>query len=60
MTKRMYSIARRVVPLLGAGMLLQAGGCTFDNNALLTGLVTTIANNFISSYVFGSFNLVGP
>jgi len=60
MTKRMYSIARRVVPLLGAGMLLQAGGCTIDTKTLLTQLTTAIANNFISSYVFGSFNLVGP
>jgi hypothetical protein len=60
MTKRMYSIARRVVPLLGAGMLLQAGGCAVDTNALFAGLATTIARNFISSYVFGAFNLVGP
>ncbi len=60
MTKRMYSIARRVVPLLGAGMLLQAGGCTLDSTALLTGLTNAIASNLISSFVFGSFNLVGP
>ena len=60
MTKRMYSIARRVVPLLGAGMLLQAGGCTLDTNTLLSGLTTAIASNLISSFVFGYFNLVGP
>jgi hypothetical protein len=56
----MYSIARRVVPLLGAGMLLQAGSCTLDSNTLLAGLATQIIQNFISSYVFGSFNLLGP
>ena len=60
MTKRMYLIARRVVPLLSAGMLLQAGGCAVDTNALFTGLATAIANNLISSFVFGSFNLAGP
>ncbi len=60
MTNRFYSLLRRTVPLLGAGMLFQANGCGLDTNALAGGLVTYIANSLISSFVFGAFNLVGP
>jgi hypothetical protein len=52
---------RRVTPLVSAGFLFQANGCTLDTNALLAGLTTTIVNNLISSFIFGAFNLVpGP
>lgn len=60
MINRFYSLARRVSPLLGAGILLQTGACTLDTNAIVTGLATSIANSLISSIVFGAFNVVGP
>ena len=60
MARRMYWIARRTVALFGAGILLQTGGCALDTNTLAAGLASTIANNLISSLVFGSFNLAGP
>jgi len=60
MLKRLHSLARCATPLLGAGMLLQTGGCTLDSNAIFSGLVTAVTNNLISSIVFGAFNVVGP
>ena len=60
MMNRMHSLARRTAALLSAGMLLQTGGCAIDTNAILSGLATSIANNLISSIVFGAFNVVGP
>ncbi len=60
MMSRVYSIVRRSLPLLGAGMLLQAGSCAVDTNALAAGLATSVVNSLISSFVFGAFNLVGP
>ena len=60
MINRLYSLTRRVSPLLGAGILLQTGGCVIDTNAIFSGLLTSIANNLISSFVFGAFNVVGP
>jgi len=60
MRHRWFALARRIVPVLGMGMLMQGGGCALDTNALTAGLATYIANSLISSLVFGSFNLVGP
>ena len=48
---------RRIAPLLGAGMLLQTGGCNLDINTLAAGLATSIVNNLITNLVFGAFNL---
>ena len=45
--------------MLGAGMLLQAGGCNPDINALAAGLATSITSNLITNLVFGAFNLGG-
>lgn len=59
MLNRLHRLARRTAPLLGAGMLLQTGGCTVDTTAIFSGLVTSIANSLISSIVFGAFNVVG-
>ncbi len=57
MTKHMHRIYRRVAPLLAAGMLLQAGGCTFDFNSLTAGLLNSILTNLLTSIIFGAFNL---
>ena len=57
MTGCWNSFVRKAAPLLGAGLLLQAGSCTLDVNSLAAGLFTSIANNLIASYVFGVFNV---
>ena len=57
MTKRWKAIVRRVVPVLSAGVLLQANGCALDPVALTQGLLTTVVNDVINSIVFGIFNV---
>lgn len=57
MTYRLHSIMRRLGPLLGAGILLQASGCQFNPSELAAGLTTTVLNNLIASFVFGVFNV---
>lgn len=57
MTKRCDAIMRRLAPLLGAGVLLQATGCEFNGSAIASGVLTSIANSFITSIVFGLFNI---
>lgn len=60
MTKRFNYLVRRIVPILSAGLLFQANGCTVDTNAIFGSLASTIATNLINSFVFGAFNLAGP
>lgn len=60
MTKRFNCIVRRIVPMVSAGLLFQASGCAFDTNSLVAGLASTIANQLITSLVFGAFGLGGP
>lgn len=60
MTKRFNYIVRRIMPIVSAGLLFQAGGCAFDANSVLSGLASTIATNLINIFVFGAFNLAGP
>ncbi len=60
MTKRFNYLVRRIVPIVSAGFLFQANGCTLDANALVSGLVSSIANQLITSYVYGAFNIGGP
>ena len=60
MFNHFHRLARRVFPVLSAGILLQTGACTLDTNAIFTGLLTSISNSLISSIVFGAFNVVGP
>lgn len=60
MTRFLNYWTRRAAPLLGAGMLLQAGGCAMDPNAVFGGVFTSILNSLIANFVFGAFNLVGP
>lgn len=57
MVKRSNLIIRKLAPVVGAGMLLQAGGCTFDLQTVTQGLVTSVANNLLASFVFGLFNV---
>ena len=60
MTKRFSYVVRRIMPIMSAGLLFQAGGCAFDANALVSSLASTIATNLINSFVFGAFNLTSP
>ncbi|RME37980.1 MAG: hypothetical protein D6788_08365 [Planctomycetota bacterium] len=58
MTGRLHRLSKRLMPLLAAGYLLQAGGCTtIDTNLITQGLLTAILNNLITDIVFGVFNV---
>ena len=57
MNQRINRMFRRIAPVLGAGMLLQSGGCNLDINTIAAGLATSIVNNLITNLVFGAFNL---
>lgn len=48
---------RTAAVLLSAGILLQTASCSLDVNALVGGLLTTIATDFIGDMVFHAFNL---
>ncbi len=43
--------------VVAAGMLFQAGGCTFDTNSIFSGLTTQIVGSLVADFVFGAFNL---
>ena len=60
MLDQFHRFSRRFATYLGAGVLLQAGGCMFDTSELAGGLVSAVVNNLIASFVFGAFNLGGP
>jgi len=55
MSHRLTRTMRRLYPLLGAGLLLQASSCTF--NDLGASLASAITNQLITNFVFGVFNL---
>ena len=57
MTRRWNLLVRKMSPLLAAGMLLQAGSCAVDPNAIAQGLFSAIVNQLISNLVFGLFNI---
>lgn len=57
MTKYWSSFVRKAGPVLSAGLLLQANGCTVDTTALAQSWLTSIASNLLGSLVFGSFNV---
>jgi len=48
---------RKCSPWLGAGVLLQAGGCTVDINSLAAGLTQSIINTIVADFIFGIFNV---
>jgi len=57
MNGRVYSFARKLYPVVAAGMLFQATtGC--DTRTLTSQLLGTLVQNLVASFVFGSFNLV--
>jgi hypothetical protein len=58
MTNRLYFFGRRWAAIMGAGVLLQAGSCSLDTNALAVNLTTAIIQNVLANLVFGSFNLI--
>jgi len=49
-------LVRRSLPLLSAGILLQASGCDPGNLAAQT--AQAILTQFVGGIVFGAFNLV--
>ena len=55
MTRQVHKWTRRLLPVLAAGVLLQAGGCT--PSTLITGLLTTMASSVISQFIPGLFGL---
>jgi len=55
--KHLHIVYRGLAPLMAAGLLLQAGGCTFDIDTIVAGLVTSIGTNLITSFIFGALNL---
>ena len=59
MTNRWNVLMRKVAPLLSAGMLLQAGGCSFNTDAIVQSLVLGVANDLVASILFGIFPAAG-
>ena len=57
MANRLHSVFRRMAPILGAGMLLQASGCQINGQSLAAGLTNTILSNLVTTWVFRAFNL---
>lgn len=57
MTRQWHSIVRKMAPILSAGLLLQAGGCSIDLGTTIQGLVTAAVNDLIASFVYGLFNI---
>jgi hypothetical protein len=50
---------RKVAPLMSAGMLLQAGGCSFNTDAIVQSLILDVANDLVASILFGIFPAAG-
>ena len=57
MDRKLVRAYRKFMPVLAAGVLLQTGGCAFDFPTLVSGLATSVANSFITSLVYGLFNV---
>lgn len=57
MSNRLNRLMRRITPLLGAGILLQAGSCSVNFNELVAGLMTSVVNELITGIIFGAFNV---
>lgn len=55
--KNNRKMVKKVSAILSAGMLLQAGQCSLDEQALVTSLVTSVASVFVTDYVFDQFNV---
>jgi hypothetical protein len=50
-------LGRGIAVFLSAGVMLQAGGCLSNPSELVGGLVTSVVNNALASFIFGSFGL---
>ena len=57
MTRRWDSIVRKMMPVAGAGILLQVGACNLDLRTVTQELVTAAVSNLITSFVYGLFNI---
>lgn len=58
MTKARKSLTRRLAPVIGAGMLLQATGCN-PNTPTLEQIVTNIGCSMIRDFVVSELELPG-
>ncbi len=56
MANSWYRVGRKVIPWLGAGVLLQAGGCDLSGGTILETLLSVFLNNFLTDLAFGIFN----
>lgn len=56
MMKRWNSFVRKATPLLSAGLLLQANGCSINIEGITQGVVTAIVNDLITSFLFSVFS----
>jgi hypothetical protein len=57
MANQMQKVVRRLAPVFGAGMLLQASGCQIDGAELAAGLTSTIITQAVTAWVFNFFSL---
>lgn len=56
MTSLWYRVGRKVIPWLGAGVLLQTGGCDFSGGTILQTVLSVVLNNFFTDLAIGIFN----
>ena len=56
--KRLSAWTRRCTVALSAGVVFQAAGCQINTEELAAAFFTTVLNNLIANFVFGSFNLL--
>ncbi|MFQ5495039.1 MAG: hypothetical protein ACE5EX_06625 [Phycisphaerae bacterium] len=57
MTKSWHKLARKAVPWLSAGVLLQAASCAIDPVAVGQEFVNAVAVNLIAGFVFSAFGV---
>jgi len=57
MSHRLTRLMRRITPILGAGVLLQASSCSVNLSDLAAGLATSVVNELITGIVLGAFNV---
>lgn len=55
MARRYNAFLKKITPFLGAGLLLQTGGC--DLSGSFAGLLTSVAQAIIQDVVLGVFGL---
>lgn len=50
-------IGRKVSPWLGAGVLLQAGGCDLSGGTIFETVLSVVLNSFFNNLATGIFNI---